>query len=239
MDTWRDAFGDLLLGSRCAGCDAPGRRLCRSCAAGMRAQPRLAWPDPVPETLCVPPYAAAAYEGALQQLIVAYKEEARFGLARPLGRMLADTLDHVCAASDIGHRSLGLVPVPSRRKAVRSRGHDHVLRMARVSAALLRGRGLDATVQPLLRQGRGVHDQAGLSAPERARNLDGALVVRAGVSVPRRLGSALVVVDDVITTGTSAAAAVTALRLAGHRVVAVATVAATPRRWPSAATAHG
>lgn len=205
----------------------------------MRAQPRLAWPDPVPETLCVPPYAAAAYDGPLRALIVASKEDARFGLARPLGRMLADTLDHVCRVAAIDGRPVGLVPVPSRREAVRSRGHDHVLRMARVSAALLRRRGRDATVQPLLRQGRSVHDQAGLSAPERARNLDGALLARAGPSLPRLLGSALIVVDDVITTGTSAAAAVTALQLAGHRVLAVATVAATPRRWPSAALTSG
>lgn len=239
MDTWRDAFGDLLVGSRCAGCDSPGRRLCPACAGTLCARPRLAWPDPVPTALEAVPYAGASYEGPLRQLIVAYKEDARFGLARPLGRMLADVVEHVCAARDTRGARVGLVPVPSRPDAVRRRGHDHMLRLARVGAGILRRRGHDVTVEPLLRQAPGVTDQAGLSAFERSRNLDGALRVRGGSSGPWLEGRVLVVVDDVITTGSSAAAALTALRRAGHRAAAVATVAATVRRWPTSTTSSG
>lgn len=203
----------------------------------MRARPRLAWPDPVPAALSAPPFAGAIYADRLQQLIVAYKEQGRFGLATPLGRMLADVLEQICAAIDPGSAGVGLVPVPSRRDAVRRRGHDHVLRLARVSAGLLRGRGRDVTVEPLLRHARSVADQAGLPALDRARNLEGALCVRSA-SPGRLQGRALIVVDDVITTGASAAEAVTTLRRAGHLAVAVATIAATPRRWPSTGT-HG
>lgn len=241
MDTWRDALGDLLLGSRCAGCDAAGRGLCAGCAGALRARPRPAWPDPVPAALrhpvTVPPWTGAAYDGRVRQLIVAYKEEARYGLARPLGRLLADVVGHLLDRETSPRVPVALVPVPSAPAAVRRRGHDHVLRLGRVSAGVLRRRGHHVTVTPLLRQARGVADQAGLSAGDRSRNLEGALRVRhTGTAAQPRL---LVVIDDVITTGASAAEAVSALRRSGLQPVAVATVAATVRRWPAGAADLG
>jgi len=235
VNTWRDAAADLLLGSCCAGCGAAGRGLCEVCAATVVARPRLAWPDPVPVALegpiPVPPWTGGTYDDRLRQLIVAYKEESRYGLARPLGRLLAQVVGQLLKGVPTQGARVALVPVPSAPAAVRRRGQDHVLRLARVSAAELRHRGQDVIVEPLLRQRRAVADQSGLSAGDRSRNLEGALSVR-----PHFTGSVsplLVVVDDVITTGASAAEAVTTLREAGWRPLAVATLAATARRRPS------
>jgi predicted amidophosphoribosyltransferase len=93
----------------------------------------------------------------------------------------------------------------------------------------LREQGLVVAVTPVLRLGRGVADQAGLSAHQRAANLAGAL------RVPRRLeplvrGRAVLVVDDVVTTGATLAEAARALSAAGGDVLAAAVVAATARR---------
>jgi predicted amidophosphoribosyltransferase len=231
IQTWRDAACDLLLGGRCAGCDLPGRRLCPDCAAVCVAHPTEAWPDPTPIGLLAPapvlPMTGAAYEGRIRELIVAAKEHGRFGLVRPLGRMLAAPVESVIGR--VGLASCVLVPMPSARSVVRARGHDAVLGLARVAARRLRRRGHVVTVCAALRSGRPVRDQAGLSASDRAANLAGAL--RSGRSVPRDVP--IVVVDDVITTGASAAEAVRALRAAGGDPVAVATVAATRRRIPS------
>jgi predicted amidophosphoribosyltransferase len=234
VPTWRDAASDLLLGGRCAGCDRPGRRLCPTCAAACVPVVRAAWPDPTPPGLLEPapvlPIAAARYEGRIRELVVAAKEHGRFGLVRPLGRLLAASVESALGRLDLTGGVL--VPMPSAPAVVRQRGHDAVLGLTRVAAARLRRRGHDVRVRPALRTVRAVRDQAGLSAAARAVNLDGAL--RAGRDVGR--GAPVLIVDDVITTGASAAEAARALRAVGGCPVAVATVAATPRRIRLAAS---
>jgi len=234
--TWRDAASDLLLGGRCAGCDRPGRRLCADCAAACVAVPVESWPDPTPAGLLEPtpvlPMTAGRYEGRIRELIVAAKEHGRFGLVRPLGRMLAEPIESVL--DRLALTSCVLVPMPSVPSAVRERGHDAVLGTARVAARRLRRRGHAVGVVAALRSGRDVRDQAGLSATQRAANLDGALRVAPALARGRALRSPAVVVDDVITTGASAAEAVRALRAVGGRPVAVVTVAATRRHSPRA-----
>ncbi|QNP75936.1 ComF family protein [Streptomyces roseirectus] len=99
-----------------------------------------------------------------------------------------------------------IVPVPSARWAVRARGHDPVRRVALVAAGVLRRGGVDVRVAAVLRQRAGVRDQAGLGPRERRENLAGALRVGgAGARVLR--GRAVVLVDDVVTTGASLAEA--------------------------------
>jgi predicted amidophosphoribosyltransferase len=83
-----------------------------------------------------------------------------------------------------------------------------------------------------------VADQAGLGSAERAVNLSGAFEVVPGPAArprpsDRGLGAvAVVLVDDVVTTGTTLAEAARALRAAGAEPSAAVTVAATRRRRP-------
>ncbi|MEU9100726.1 ComF family protein [Streptomyces sp. NPDC048361] len=106
---------------------------------------------------------------------------------------------------------LVLVPVPSSRRAVRARGHDATRRMALAAAAELRRTGTDARVAAVLRQRRGVADQAGLSAPQRLANLSGALTVASG-GARLLAGGQVVLVDDLMTTGASLVEAARAVR---------------------------
>jgi len=101
-----------------------------------------------------------------------------------------------------------------------------MLRVARHAAARLRRDGVPAAVQRPLRTRTRVRDQAGLSAAERVANLDGAFVCARPAAPGDR---PVVVVDDVLTTGATAREAQRALEVAGHRVIGVATIAATRR----------
>jgi predicted amidophosphoribosyltransferase len=219
-----DALTDLALGGTCAGCGRSGRLVCARCSDLLRVTASVRWPVPVPAGL-PSPFAVGAYDGELRSLVIAHKEQARYALARPLGAAVAQAV----LASGIGEGRVWLVPVPSRRSAVRSRGHDPILRMSRAAAVHLRRRGVAAGVLPVLTIARDVHDQAALDARQRAANLSGAYDVRGRHRAGLR-GQACIVVDDVITTGATAAEATRALGVVGAQVVSVAVVAATRRR---------
>ena len=233
------ALVDLVLPGGCAGCGRAavagdvGTLLCASCRHELDGPARQAWPTPVPPGLPCP-WAVADYDGAVRGAILAFKEEGRFGLAGPLGIALSRALTAGLAEIPVGGRRgapVALVPVPSRRSAVRARGQDATLRLTRRAAVAVRRAGFPVEVLPVVRIVRGMVDQAGLGARERAINLHGAL------AVPNRMawhvrGGAVIVVDDVITTGASIDEMARALRAAGADVLCAAVVAATRRRRP-------
>ena len=107
---------DLVVPQECAGCGEQGRAWCARCAGASPALP-LAVPAPFP---C---RAAALHGGAVGRGVVALKERGQHRLARPLGELLAGSVQQVLA--DAGVRPgipVWLVPVPARRAARHSAG---------------------------------------------------------------------------------------------------------------------
>jgi predicted amidophosphoribosyltransferase len=216
------AAGDLLLGASCPGCRQPGWGLCPACRWALAAsRPTLVSTGTGPLTsACCP------YDPLLSHLVTAHKDHGSLGLAP----VLAERLVVAVAALLDGCRWAGpvvLVPVPSAAAAVRRRGYDATATLARLAARRLR-RAHAVTVRRLLVQRRGVRDQAGLSARARGANLDGALRLRRR---PRRAlpaGAVVVLVDDVVTTGSTLTEAARALEAAGFVLLGAATVAAVP-----------
>jgi predicted amidophosphoribosyltransferase len=97
--------------------------------------------------------------------------------------------------------------------------------LARHVAAALASRGEPAAVARALRLGRGVRDSAGLGAADRVANVHGRVQVHlAGVPPP---GTPVVLLDDVVTTGATAAACTEALRHVGLEVSAMLSLTAT------------
>ncbi len=225
-----DDWLDLAFGRACVCCARPGRLLCPGCRAGLPLDATRVWPDPCPDGLA-PAFAASEYADPLRRMILLHKERRVFGLAGPLGEVLAAP---VLAGMTSRGRTV-LVPVPSRPAVVRARGHDPMLRVTRVAAGVLRRAGADVVVTTLLRQRDPAADQAGLSASERAANLAERMAVR-----PSRLRAlardglptTVLVCDDVITTGSTAREAQRALDAIGLPVRAICCLAATRRRVP-------
>jgi predicted amidophosphoribosyltransferase len=227
-----DAARDLLLGSTCVGCARPGRLLCAACRAALAPRPFPAWPTPVPPGLREP-WAATPYAGTVRAMVLGHKEHHLLALCRPLGDLLAAAVTALVADTVPEPARLLLVPVPSRPGTVRQRGHAPTTSIARAAAARLSADGLPSRGVTLLRTRRGLADQSGLGAAARAVNLAGAL--RVHQPTLRRLArdarpSHVVVCDDVLTTGATAAEAQRALRAVGLPPLGVAAVAATLRR---------
>ncbi|GGB39248.1 hypothetical protein GCM10011492_32530 [Flexivirga endophytica] len=227
------AFCDLALPRACAGCDEKRVALCERCLAELRealATPAFAaLPSPCPVGFPTT-WSQTPYDGAVAQLLRAFKDSGRSDLAPRLAKLLRSAVaglaeyDESCLAALRSGRQMLVVPMPSRSTSTRARGREPTVELARLA---VRG------ARPLvlcraLRTSAAGRDQAGLTAQERARNMHGAMRLTA-IGRARVPGRFCVVVDDIVTTGSSLAEAHATLLDAGAAGVAAATVAATQR----------
>ncbi|CUU59986.1 Predicted amidophosphoribosyltransferases [Parafrankia irregularis] len=240
-------LADLVLPRACAGCGLPGYAACARCVAALAGPLVLAAPGPTASPgrrghiagASSSPFrtvAAARFEGSARALLIAYKERGRVDLARVLGGALARAV--AVAGRDLDRRpraDVVLVPVPTTAAARRRRGLDHVARLAAVAARVMTRSGTRARVSGALRVLRAGADQADLGAADRRRNRSGAFTAHPGVRPPCRR-EIVIVVDDIITTGATAAEAIRALRAGGWAPSGAAAIAATPLRSASAPT---
>ena len=212
---------DLLLPLRCAVCGVTGSGLCAVCRDGLiRLAPplceRCGSPGAWPVRRCAEcsgrqlafasARAAIVYDGAARELVHAWKERGQRALAREAGAIVAEVLARP------GAPALAFVPA-DRERALR-RGHRPAEALAREL-----GRLWDLPVLPLVGRARSVERQRGLGLQERRRNVRGAFA--AALPSPPRV----CLVDDVYTSGATAAAAASALRKGGARRIDVVTFA--------------
>lgn len=220
------AAGDLLFGSRCAGCQRQPGLLCVECRPFLCSPAEV---QVVPGSTALRVASVSDYSGVPRSVILDHKEKGRLSLARPLGDALAVSVSGLLESGfgclSCGSRSVALVPAPSRPAAVRSRGHDPVARMARRAAMLLRRTGQACSVAGALSHARPVLDQSELTRDQRETNVHGAFNVR-GLCARCLEGRCVVVVDDIVTSGATLREAARALGNEGHRVCGAAVVAA-------------
>lgn len=212
-------FMQKLLPGRCALCDRSGNH--PLCAACWRALPRL---GPTRCTGCAQPlslpglcgpclrhplslqqvHANYRFDTPLSALIHRFKYRQRWADARLLARLMLE--DAPAWPSDTL-----LLPIPLHPQRLRERGYNQAALLTRhLAAALKQPYALHA-----LQRERDTPQQQGLSRQERQRNLKGAFLVEAH----QVAGRSVVLIDDVMTTGSTLDTASLALLRAGARQV--------------------
>jgi ComF family protein len=160
--------------------------------------------------------AAVLYDTAARRFLLRAKDQRRREILRPLGAQLAV----VVKASGVLDRVDAMIPVPSARLARWRRGFDPAAEIAR---EIERTTGLPL-LHAVLRQRSFAGPAAkALGAAARWRRAERKIVARRAVA-----GLKILLVDDVLTTGSTAAACADVLRRAGAAEVRAAVWARTP-----------
>jgi predicted amidophosphoribosyltransferase len=215
---------DLLLPQRCVVCGCGGRQLCAGCREELqRIEPplcaRCGAPTAWPVERCrecagrrlgfASARGAVGYDEAARRFVHAWKERGLRRLAVEAAQLVVERVKPPEVDA--------LTFVPSDRARRLKRGHNPAERLALELAS-----EWELPCLSLLERTRGGR-QRGSSAAER-RTVRGAF--RATGTAPRRVA----VVDDVYTTGATAAATASALRAAGARRIEAIAFARALRR---------
>lgn len=207
----------VLCGGRGQSLDEPwGLDLCLYCEqACHRAGPE---PPPFDTAFCL-----FRYEDPVDHMVVRLKFQHDLAQARVLGTLFARARRG--AAAPLPEC---LVPMPLHRSRYLERGFCQATLLGRHIARRLRTpSGHVLPLRPdLLRRARATRAQSGLAAAERARNLAGAFVCDPASPPPRYVA----LLDDVLTTGHTARAAIAALRAGGVQRVELWAIARAPLR---------
>lgn len=254
---WRD-FLYLVLPADCVVCGAEDQSLCPECAAVLRKQTAAPFraersADALMSVAGHPllrVVASGEYRDALSQSILAFKNHGRTELGPQLSRCLARALDTTAApppATPLASMpTVLLVPIPSTGSGWRRRGYDPVALLLRT--LVREGRlpfGME--VVPLLRIKTRLpwhrRHQKGLGRAARRRNIRNTMKIKQKFVRSFRLKAKpsgqnvieVVLVDDVLTTGSTLREAAKTLGLSGFRVRAAVVLAAA--RAPSGTSA--
>ena len=224
---------EALSPTRCAGCERSGALICQDCLVSLALiDPRhryIRCGAPFWDLLCTECavegtssamaealdrcLVCAVYAHPLPRIIKAYKDAGERRLAPYLAELLYDTALHAQAAAPDRYGGVlsgvdALVFVPATAAAFRRRGFDHMEAIARSFSDLSGVPLLDA----LVKYGHG--DQRELGRVERRERARGMYETVEDVRACR-----LLLIDDVITTGATMAAASAELKRAGAAAV--------------------
>lgn len=201
-----------LLPGPCPGCGGPGPAPCAGCRRALVPAGRRVPPPAVDG--CA---AAFVYAEVGRRLVTSLKYRNQRSVVPWAGRVLAELLSVAEPTRTVPHVDAGAPVVtwpPTAGSRRRARGYDQARLLARATAG-----SAGMVCRPLLARVPGP-SQTGRTREER---LTGP-VFRARGAVP----PAVVLVDDVVTTGATLGAAARALRAAGAEEVLAVVLAATP-----------
>lgn len=161
--------------------------------------------------------AFGSYDAELRELLHLLKYEAVTPASETLGLLLAEAVKKLEVAG-----AVTVVPVPLHREKQRQRGFNQTELIARAAVKHL---GPQFTLRKkVLRRTRATNSQIGLTNHQRRANLRGAFKISAA-GAKHIKDCEVLLVDDVLTTGTTVSECTRVLLRAGAKRVHVATVA--------------
>ena len=189
---FRDLSG-LLVQNYCYFCGKIEEIICHECVISNLELAKIQYIQNIPIlTMTIK-------DKTFSKLITSYKDEGVSNLVEPFSKILSVGLKFFSK-----HQQVKVVNVPSTSKAILKRGFDPISLMTE-SACLMAGRRFIYEKRLLVNQ-RERKDQASLNFQQRKLNTENAFKANFAETKP------VIIVDDLITTGTSITQSIFALR---------------------------
>ena len=189
---FRDLSG-LLVQNYCYFCGKIEEIICHECVISNLELAKIQYVQDVPILTMT------TKDKTFSKLITSYKDEGVSNLVEPFSKILSVGLKFFSK-----HQQVKVVNVPSTSKAILKRGFDPISLMTE-SACLMAGRRFIYEKRLLVNQ-RERKDQASLNFQQRKLNTENAFKANFAETKP------VIIVDDLITTGTSITQSIFALR---------------------------
>jgi ComF family protein len=189
---FRDLSG-LLVQNYCYFCGKIEEIICHECVISNLELAKIQYIQNIPILTMT------TKDKTFSKLITSYKDEGVSNLVEPFSKILSVGLKFFSK-----HQQVKVVNVPSTSKAILKRGFDPISLMTE-SACLMAGRRFIYEKRLLVNQ-RERKDQASLNFQQRKLNMENAFKANFAEIKP------VIIVDDLITTGTSITQSIFALR---------------------------
>lgn len=213
------SLSQLIYPPYCLICKEPGLKICQPCTNQ--------WQQPIKREKIsgIPLYFSQYYNDKNANLILAAKESgnlvARGLLATSIHRGLIGLVGDFKISGEIG-----LVGIPSRSSITRLRGRTHIQDLIKNVLQINSDSQIEPKIQlrnlDILQTVKKIKDQTGLDKGLRVTNMSGAYLANYPESNLRKL----IIIDDLITSGASIKAGITALSIINLRPIAAITACA-------------
>ena len=222
LQSIRSGLVSLAFEEHCLNCNQDGDLLCAQCCENWNCHSQYVKGE------AFPVFSRVSYDELAAKVVLAGKESALKSAKKLLAGALADATLKLCNHLDISEGRIEFVPIPSSRRARMRRGEDFIYELAKLTRDELSNVAplIDFRITPALRVNRSISDQSRLSESERDLNLSGAFSIDTNL----QRSSRLLLLDDVITTGSTLREAYRALKERNLTVLGAVTACASKRR---------
>lgn len=198
---------NLFLPSSCIFCKLPGSNICLECLQKIELTPRGV------TRFGISGYASCVYAADVAKLISEFKESQQTSLAKVIAPAMTQALHNF----DL--KDCSLLPMPSKRESFAKRGFEPAAVLANsIARQFAKEQNVLIPVQKILRHSGQVADQASLNGQDRRTNLIGSMVARRRL-LGRNLPARVILIDDIVTTGSTFAEAKRCLTDIGFEVL--------------------
>jgi ComF family protein len=209
---------ELIYPNICLCCGKTGVKICHNCSKYWLANPNKS----KVENNCL--FFVTTYDETTSPIILAAKESGNREAIKLIARSITSSISFAILNLGIA-QPINLVTIPSQLSAIRRRGRDHIKDLVQEVITQLHNQNINAIYLPILKPIKKIKDQSDLNGLQRKENMSHAFIVKSSPISQ----SAVILIDDLVTTGASIHEGVRALSEAKITVDAVVTACAVGR----------